>query len=286
MSRRHAALALAAAALFGAAPAAAQDALAPPAAPGVAIPPPQPERYLLSAAAADARSLWLNPAGLAVRTEASIGADATLDRFYPGGAELRQWGASVASRGLALGWEHNRLPSGLALNAYAIALGLGDAQFSAGAARRWYRGAVGGSAWDVGTDYASGGNLRLSLLARNLGSPRLGDSTCWTTLVPGALLSAFGGRLVLGGEWEVALHGWRSVAYRLGGDVRLVAGLRLLARADLDGGLRRRALAIGLDLEVPTARFATFGTLPGSAAEVDAVGAAAALVARPPAPVP
>ena len=274
MTTRRAALALVAAASLAARAAEAQS-------PDVGIPPPQPAQYLLSAVAADARSLWVNPAGLARRVEASVGADATLDRFSPGGAALRQWGASVASRGLALGWEHNRLASGRGLDAWNLGVGLGDAQFSAGVARRWYRGAVTGSAWDIGTEFLATSALRLSLVARNVGALRLADSTYWPSLVPGAMLSVFGGRVVAGAEWEVAPHGWRSLQYRVGGVVRLVGGLALLVRADLDRDFRRRALAIGLDLEAPAARFTTFGQLPASAAEVDAVGAAAALVTRP-----
>ncbi len=268
------AAALATAALLGAGLARAQ---------GVPVPvsPAEPARYLLTTEAADTRALWVDPAGLARQPEASLGGELTADRLGSGSLELRQWGGTVASRGFAAGWLHHRYSDSTALDVYAIGFGLGDEQFSAGAVHHWYRGAIRGSGWDAGIRTHAGAVADVSLLVRNLGSPRLSDSTYWATLVPGALVRFLGGRAQLAGEWEIAPHGWRSAEVRFGGGIVLVRGLALLVRADLAPDLTRRAFAIALDFEGPRSRVTAFGSLPGGASEVDAFGGSAAFVARP-----
>jgi hypothetical protein len=267
------ALELAAAAALGPVAVAAQSAPA-------TVGPAQPARYLLTAEAADVRALWVNPAGLALQPGASLGAELTAERSPTGDVQLSEWGAAMSSRGLAAAWVHQRYPDGASLNAYDVGLGLGNEQFSAGAARRWYRGTVRGGTWDAATRWTVWPGVAASLVARDLGSPHMGDSTYWATLVPGAALRLFGGRIALAGEWEVVAHGWRSQAYRVGGSVALTDRIALLVRADLDRSLRRRALAIALDVEAPRGRVSAFGQLSGTATEVDAFGASGALVAR------
>jgi hypothetical protein len=242
--------------------------------------PAAPARYLLTTEASDARALWVNPAGLARLLEASLGADMTWDRFFPGGARLSQYGLSLAGRGVAASWIHERFPPGQALNVYAVGVGLGDERFSAGTTRRWYSGAGSGSAWDAATRIASADGTQLSLVVKNIGSPRLLDSTYWATLVPGALVSLLAGSLQLGGEWEVAPHAWRSIAYRAGGAVVLGRGVALLVRADLSPGFKRRAVVVALSFDASGSRAGAFALLSGGANEVDALGLSGALVTR------
>jgi len=255
--------------------------LAAPAAAAQII-PAQPERYLLTTETSDARALWVNPAALARLPEASLGADVTADRFFPGGTELSQYGLSLAGRGIAASWMHERFPTGPSLNVYVVGFGLGDERFSAGATHRWYRGLAQASAWDVAVRVSTLDDTQLSLVAKNVGSPRLGDSTYWATLVPGALVYLLGGTLQLGGEWDVAPHAWRSVGYRAGGAVLLGRGFTLSLLADLGPSFKRRALVVALGFDAARARAGVFGLLSGGANEVDAVGLSGALVTRMP----
>ncbi len=243
--------------------------------------PVQPARYLLTTEVADARGLWVNPAGLARRMEASIGADAGADRFASG-TQLSHYGATIASRGLAVSWEHQRYPLGVSLNAYAVGAGLGDETFSAGVSRRWYHGAASGSAWDVGARGTMGENLQLSVVARGLGSPRLGDSTYWAALIPAASVALLRGAVQLGAEWEITPHGWASREIRAGGSVVLSQSLALSLRADLAPDFRRRTLAVAVTWSGPQARVAAFGGFSGAMDAVDAFGVSGALVALSP----
>lgn len=240
--------------------------------------PAQPARYLLTTEVADARALWLNPAALARRLEASIGADVSADRFA-GGVQLSQYGATISSRGAAVSWVHERYPGGQYVNAYAVGVGLGDERFSAGATRRWYRGLVNGAAWDVAARVAVGDVGQVSLVGRGLGSPRLGDSTYWATLVPGASVTVLGGAVQLGAEWEVAPHHWASEEIRAGGTVSIGRGLALTMRADLAPNLRRHGLVLALTWGNSQARAGAFAGFSGGVNEVDTFGASGALVA-------
>ncbi len=248
----------------------------------VPIEPAQPARYLLTTDVADARALWVNPAGLVRQVEASLGADVTADRFVPGGAtQLSQYGATIANRGIAAGWAHDRYPKGPSLNTYIVGVGLGDERFSAGLARRWFAGALKGSSWDVAVRVASRSGTQLSLVARNIGSPRLNDSTLLgASLVPGALISMLAGHLQAGGEWEVATRRWRSQEIRFGGTVTVTDGVALSLRADLSPDFQRRGFAVAVTLDGPKGRAGAFALLPGGANEVDALGLSGALVTR------
>ena len=242
--------------------------------------PAQSARYLLTTDAVDARALWVNPAGLARAVEASVGADLTADRFFPGGAQISEYGLSLAGRGIAAAWEHERVPRLGSLNVYAVGIGLGDEQFSAGTTRRWYSGFARASAWDAAARVSSFDGTQWSLVVRNVGSPRLADSTYWATLVPGAAVSLFKGVLQARGEWEVAPHTWRSIAYRAGGTVSLGHGLAVLLRVDLSPTFKRRAFVFALGFDASGSRVGAFTQASGGASEVDAVGLAGAFVTR------
>jgi hypothetical protein len=243
--------------------------------------PAPPARYLLTTDVDDARALWINPAGLARRLEASIGADVAGDRFSGGAFHLSQYGASVFSRGLAFSWIHDRYPAGGAINAYAIGAGLGDELFSAGVTRRWYRGLVSYSAWDVALRGRTPSGLQLTVVARGLGSP-LADSTPPPTLVPGASVALLDGALRLGAEWEVATHGWRSVEVRAGGTASLRRDLSLALRVDLAPDLRRRRIVLAVTWNPSRARVSGFAGLSSSLNQADELGASGALVALSP----
>jgi len=246
--------------------------------------PAQPATYLLTTEASDARALWVNPAGLARLPEASISGDLTVDRFFPGGAHLSQYSLGLAGHGLAASWIHERFPAlsagPLSLNIYAVGIGLGDERFSAGVTRRWYHGVVNGGSWDAASRIGAADGTQLSLVAKSLGSPHLGDSTYWATLVPGTLVYLLRGAVQLGAEWEVAPHRWRSVGYRAGGAVALGHGLAVLLRADLSPGFRRQALVVAFSFDGSGSRAGAFALLSGGASEVDALGLSGALVTR------
>ena len=243
--------------------------------------PAPPARYLLTTEVDDARALWINPAGLARHLEASIGGDVGADRFSGGAVQLSQYGATVSSRGLAVSWIHDRYPGGASVNAYAVGAGLGDESFSGGITRRWYRGLVRFSAWDVALRATTANGVQISIVGRGLGSP-LPDSTYRPTVVPAASVSLLGDAVQIGAEWEVAMSHFRSQEIRAGGTVALNGALALTLRADLAPDLKRRRIVLGLTWSPSQARVSGYTGFSGGLNEVDEFGASGALVALSP----
>jgi hypothetical protein len=251
--------------------------------------PAQPAGYLLTTDASDGRALWVNPAGLVRRTEASVGADLAIERS-PLDTRVSQFGLFAASRNLAFGWSHNRLPAGAsaggnlpkrAANVYAIGLGLGDPVFSAGAAKRWYRGDARSSAWDVATRVAVSPHLDLSVVWRDIGSPIVADTMLEETLVPAVALSFFRGRLRVGAEWHVATGGWNAREVRTGWTIRTGERLAVMFRNDLTPGLGRRRTVLAVQWGLNRAR-ATLSASGRGATDTETYGAGLLLISAPP----
>lgn len=242
---------------------------------------PQPLRYLLTADADDLRALWVNPAQLSLRPEADVGADLTVDASAEG-AILGQVGVTVLSRGLAAGWVHDRYRDGGVGDAYAVGLGLGDSEFGAGFAYRWYRVRSRERSFDVGLRYRPVPPLNLSLLWRNIGSPVVRERALPASLIPGGRLALWRERAVLAAEAEFDTGRRRTAEYRVGGRLRGAFGLSLWLRADLSPRFQRRGFSVALIWGHPAARAALVGFLPGSFGKVEEVGVAAIAVAAPP----
>lgn len=249
--------------------------------------PAQPARYLLTTDAADVRALWVNPAGLARRPEASIGGDATLDRTS-GTLRLSQVGLSLQSRNLAFGWSRNRYRDRSTASTYALGLGLGDEALSAGVTRRWYRGGRSARAWDVAVRARATPVVDVSLVWRLIGSPVVRDTgatplhTWPASFVPAASVRLFDGRLRVAAEAEVEtrLSGVRGL--RTGAAFALGGGFELTLRGDFSPSFDRRGFAFALSWDRTRGRTALTTILPADAGSLDAVGATGFLVSALP----
>jgi hypothetical protein len=221
---------------------------------------PQPQQYMLTTDASDGRALWVQPAGLARRHEASISALVTADRAA-GGTRIGQYGATLASGVLAFGWQHDRFSDTVAMNAFVVGLAAGTPVVSLGADRRWYSGTnTKDGSWDVGGRYQPAPALELSLVWRDIGSPVVVGDTIFATLVPGASVSLFGGAVHAGADWEIVTRGWNSSAVRAGVTVPLPAHFGLSLRGELTGNFSARGLALAVTWNGAAARVTGFGS--------------------------
>lgn len=221
----------------------------------------QPQHYMLTTDAYDARAVWLQPAGLSRLREASLGAFATADA----GGTLSQFGLVLASGGLGVGWQHDR-KVGRGTDVFTVGFGVGNPRAGLGADRRWYRGSgASDGSWDIGARLTPLPALDLSFVWRDMGSPvsyvdTLGTPhTINSTLVPGAALSLLG-RIRVGAEWEVVTRNWGTSAVRLGASTRLVGALALAVRGDFSSRFDGRAVAVALTLNAPRTRATGFAT--------------------------
>jgi hypothetical protein len=149
-------------------------------------PTPRSADYLLTATVEDARALWLNPAGLAIVPEASILAEIVAEQPPGGNPRVSQWTVGFNSRGVAIGYQRNRIPDDPA----TIAVDPQSAEvFRIGLALPFRAGALGGSFslhhGSTGTDKSGDIGLRLhprpsidlSVVLRDIGRPRVAGDT-------------------------------------------------------------------------------------------------------------
>ncbi len=218
----------------------------------------------------------MNPAGLAQRA-ATIEGHLTARRG-PGDPGFANAGITVASGGLAFGYQRDRRSDGRRAATFAVGLGLGDDVFSAGAVRRWYRAAGSSSSWDLGLRFRPQPLVALALVWHDLGEPRIRDTTVQTTLVPAASLSI--GRVMVGVEWEFVTERFGTSEVRAGGRVSLGYGLALALRGDFSARLASRRLVIMGEWDGRGARGAAFSA--GQRGQAfDEVGVFAAVTSRP-----
>jgi hypothetical protein len=218
----------------------------------------QPERYLLGIDAMDARALWTQPAGLSGRREASVNGMATL---ATDDVAVQEYGITVASGGLGLGWQHDQHAG----DQWAVGFALGNPRIGLGGTQRWVTG--GGdkaTVTDLGFRYQPSAYLRLSLAWQNLGSPAVRGVVEPERLRPAAALLLWGGRLRVAGEWTVTTDEWSAAGVRVGAGLALPWGLSLAVRGDFDGSLSGEGFALALTWNGTSGRVAGFYADPRS----------------------
>ena len=231
----------------------------------------QPQRYALTTDVFDGRALWVQPAGMARRREATVGWSVTADQ-RGGITTLEQYGLTLVSRGFGLGWQRAELIDDTHVSQWAVGYGAGGPRASLGVTRRWLRGErVQDAVWDIGARVVPRPLLEVSVVWRDIGDPTVRapagvpspqDTSYGSTLLPAAALTLLGGRARLGGEWELVTSSWGTSAVRFGGAVVLPFHLGLQVRAEFAGDFAYRDLAVALTWSAARGRVTGFGAFP------------------------
>ncbi len=132
--------------------------------------------YLFVTAAHDARSMWVNPAGLVIFNEASIMGEIVAERPAGEGLRLSQWTVGFNSRGFALGYQRDRFAGGSGSNTFRFALGLRFRRGTLGGAYSIYRAGTTGRGGDIGLRYHLADVLEAGVVLSNIGRPFIHDS--------------------------------------------------------------------------------------------------------------
>ncbi|MGH7645904.1 MAG: hypothetical protein ACREMR_10000 [Gemmatimonadales bacterium] len=248
----------AAAALLLALPAAAQ------------VVPNRATEYLHPSDVSDARAVWLNPAGLAVRREASVHADLTAGD--PGShGRLNQVTAGFSSRGIAVAYQWDRLAGASNGHTYRIGWATSTEKVGFGFAGTVYRGDTKASGFDLGVLYTPRSDVTLSAAVASIGQPRVRGVQQPVTLTPSITLRAFGGGAAVSAQARLLQGEEMGLAFglRAGATRRLPVGI--LVRLDSDGSLRRAGFAFGLSWGARD-QLGAVVTTPGDVSNVDAAG--------------
>lgn len=225
--------------------------------------------YLTASDVSDARALWVNPAGLAARHEASVHLDLTVRQ--PGGrGQLGQLTTTFNARGLSFGYQRDNLPSGIHGHTYRLGLAGGYHRLAVGTAIALYRGGTTGTTWDIGIRYEVGPPLSLGAAVLNLGRPVVRGVRQEVAFVPAATARLSGQLLAVSVQGRFGSATVRGYALALRTELPGRAGLGLIARIDTDGSMRRQAFALGISVGRGD-RVGLVGTAPGDVSQVDAV---------------
>ena len=195
---------------------------------------PRSGDYEFASTVHDIRSLWVNPAGLGVVTDASIMAEFTLERPQDGDLRLAQWTAGFNRWGLAIGYQRDRFIEDPNTGALRFGLALPFRRGAAGAAFSIYSGNALDSAdardmgLDLGFQYRLLAPVNLGVVIRNIGRPDLRDSPAPLTGAVSVALRAGPRHVLLAVEAQAAERFSASgydVSYR--GGIQLSTGGRL-----------------------------------------------------------
>ena len=216
----------------------------------------------------DARALWVNPAALGRKHEASVHADLTVGD--PGeDARLRQITFGFNSRGLSFGYQRDMFDGGVHGHTYRVGLGAGRHGLSAGLAMALYRGDTKGSGWDFGIGYVPSPTVAIGAVVRNVRQPVVRGIRQDATLVPTITLRPFGPVVALSAQGRITSDS--VLGYAVG--ARFQAGgrvpLGLLVRLDADHAFHRAALVFGISVGRRDL-FGTTASIPSGINRVDA----------------
>ncbi len=207
--------------------------------------------YLFVTTAHDARSMWVNPAGLAIFNKASIMGEIVAGRPAGGGLRLSQWTVGLNSRGFALGYQRDRFAAGSGSSTFRFAVGLRFRRGALGGAYSMYRAGTTDRGGDIGLRYHLSDVLEAGVVLRNIGRPFIHDSLSSLKWVAGLGWIPVPHLVRIAAEARfterVGESGYDS-AYRAG--IHLTTRGRLpigaTAALDLGSGFRLNAFTVGI----------------------------------------
>ena len=209
--------------------------------------------YLFLTNAADARALWVNPAGLALVSEASLLAEFTVQRT-DGDMRVEQYSLGFNSRGVSVGYQRNYFEGEPAVGILRTGLGVPLRGGAFGiAASRYSQDSTKSYGGDLGLIYVLNLRIQLGLAVRHIGRPLVRRAKLPVTTVGAVQLTTS----VVQVSWET-LAAERLAPGVSGFDFAHRAGLRvalpvrtpvlLLGSADLASNIRIDRLHLGFSI--------------------------------------
>jgi hypothetical protein len=203
---------------------------------------PRSADYLTVADIDDVRAAWVNPAGLGRVLEASVMAEAVIDRPPADDLSLAQYTVGLNSRGFSVSYARDRTVSTAVVGMTRFGLGLPFTRGALGVAVTLYRGRGTPSheGVDVGLGYRLTRTVDAAATVRNLNRPAMRGTELPVTGLVGASWRALPGRLTLGAEVAAADSVSGDLAFRYRGTMKISAPvgvnrLHLVSAVDVAG---------------------------------------------------
>ena len=213
--------------------------------------PPRSGDYLFVTNAADARALWVNPAGLNITPAASVLAEFTLGRTQSN-LRLEQYTVGIHSRGLSLGYQRNRPSGASAVGVLRVGLGIPLRRGAIGfSGARHSQDSTSSREADFGIVFLPATSIQLGAVVRHIGRPTVEGVELPITAVAGFQWSAARVQFsseVLAAEERVPGESGYDFTFRVGTRIILstASPLMTVAAANLGPTGRIRGFSIGL----------------------------------------
>ena len=157
--------------------------------------------YLFITNVADVRALWVNPAGLALVTEASIIGELVFERLDGDSLRVEQYTVGFNSRGLSIGYQRNRLVGENPVSTLRTGFGLPFRGGSLGVVfSRHRQDSTKSHGVDFGLLYVPSVAVQLGLAVRHVGRPTVRGANLPVTTLAAAQMTLS----VLQLTWETA----------------------------------------------------------------------------------
>jgi hypothetical protein len=235
------------------------------------VAPNRTTAYLHPSDVGDARAIWVNPAGLAARYEASVHVDVLVPEPGEQG-RLGQLTIGFNSRGFALAYQRDDFDTDVIGHTYRVALASTARQYTIGLAGSFYRGGASEYAIDLGARFAPQPDVAMAVVVQNIGEPTVRGVRQSAAVIPSITLHLLGPAIGLSAQGAFRHENAASYAFglRLSATRRLPLGL--LVRLDTDDSLRRAAFAFGVSWGGENV-VGVVATTPGDVSRVDAASA-------------
>jgi hypothetical protein len=226
------------------------------------------DTYLFPAEVSDARALWVNPAGLGIKQEASVYFDLTV--ADPGSlGQLRQLNLGFNARGLAFGYQRDQFSGGTRGSTYKLGFGVGEGSLAAGLGAALYRGDTKGTGWDLGVTYKAAASLVLAGVIGNIGQPTVRGVEQRVQYTASAALQVAPG-VGFGALARAGTSGMQAYGVDARFDFDPGFPLGFVARLDTDQKLRRTQFALGFSIGSLN-QMGLVATSPGDASSINDV---------------
>ena len=157
--------------------------------------------YLFITNVADVRALWVNPAGLALVTEASIIGELVFERLDGDSLRVEQYTVGFNSRGLSIGYQRNRLVGENPVSTLRTGFGLPFRGGSLGVVfSRHRQDSTKSHGVDFGLLYVPSVAVQLGLAVRHVGRPTVRGANLPVTTLGAAQMTLS----VMQLTWETA----------------------------------------------------------------------------------
>lgn len=248
---------------------------------------PRSADYLFTSTATDARALWVNPAGPASSSNASLYGELLFERPQSD-IRVSQWGFGFGSRGFSFAYLRDRVGGGMTNQAYRFGLARAFRGGSAGLSMSFYNGGSTQRGVDLGVRYTFLPAVDFAVVLRNIGQPRIRTEKIPFTGVAGVSWTGLASHVGVMGELVATNRIRRSgydLSYRTGARIRLgrATPIMALAAVDFASGLGIDRWTVGIAIGgnrkvllagtvVPTAGAADFKQLSVTGVAVDPLG--------------